>query len=92
MGKIVITENVSLDGVVQDPTGEEGFRHGAGSPRLGAKAGAGGPKLFSDEALGPAAPLLGRGATRSPAGGGPPRARHPRTRRAPPPTTCLLLP
>jgi hypothetical protein len=28
MGKIVISENVPLDGVVQDPTGEEGFRHG----------------------------------------------------------------
>jgi hypothetical protein len=28
MGKIVISENVSLDGVVQDPTGDEGFRHG----------------------------------------------------------------
>ena len=28
MGKIVISQNVSLDGVVQDPTGEEGFRHG----------------------------------------------------------------
>src|SRR5216683_1606907 len=28
MGKIVISENVSLDGVVQDPTGEEGFKHG----------------------------------------------------------------
>ncbi len=28
MGKIVISENVSLDGVVQDPTGEEGFRQG----------------------------------------------------------------
>ena len=28
MGKIVISENVSLDGVVEDPTGEEGFRHG----------------------------------------------------------------
>jgi hypothetical protein len=27
MGKIVVSENVSLDGVVQDPTGEEGFRH-----------------------------------------------------------------
>jgi dihydrofolate reductase len=26
MGKIVISENVTLDGVVQDPTGEEGFR------------------------------------------------------------------
>src|SRR5438105_5065253 len=28
MGKIVISENVSLDGVVQDPTGEAGFKHG----------------------------------------------------------------
>jgi dihydrofolate reductase len=28
MGKIVISQNVSLDGVVQDPTGEEGFTHG----------------------------------------------------------------
>jgi dihydrofolate reductase len=28
MGKIVLSENVSLDGVVQDPTGEEGFKHG----------------------------------------------------------------
>jgi dihydrofolate reductase len=28
MGKIVVSENVTLDGVVQDPTGDEGFRHG----------------------------------------------------------------
>src|ERR1700682_4927696 len=28
MGKIVISQNVTLDGVVQDPTGEEGFKHG----------------------------------------------------------------
>jgi dihydrofolate reductase len=28
MGKIVISENVSLDGVVQDPTGDEGFSFG----------------------------------------------------------------
>jgi len=28
MGKIIVSENVSLDGVVQDPTGDEGFRHG----------------------------------------------------------------
>ena len=26
MGKIVISENVSLDGVIQDPAGDEGFR------------------------------------------------------------------
>jgi dihydrofolate reductase len=28
MGKIVVSQNVSLDGVVEDPTGEEGFMHG----------------------------------------------------------------
>jgi len=28
MGRIVISQNVSLDGVVEDPTGEEGFKHG----------------------------------------------------------------
>src|SRR5207244_11455157 len=28
MGKIVVSENVSLDGVVEDPSGEGGFRHG----------------------------------------------------------------
>ena len=28
MGRIVVSENMSLDGVVQDPTGDEGFRHG----------------------------------------------------------------
>ncbi|WP_431279906.1 dihydrofolate reductase family protein [Leifsonia poae] len=28
MGNIVISQNVSLDGVVEDPTGESGFEHG----------------------------------------------------------------
>jgi len=28
MGKIVVSENVSLDGVVEDPSGEQGFKHG----------------------------------------------------------------
>ena len=31
MGKIVISENVSLDGVIQDPAGDEGFSAEAGS-------------------------------------------------------------
>jgi hypothetical protein len=31
MGKIVVSDNVSLDGVVQDPAGDEGFRVGGGS-------------------------------------------------------------
>jgi dihydrofolate reductase len=28
MGKIVVSQNVSVDGVVEDPSGGEGFRHG----------------------------------------------------------------
>src|SRR5213082_2089597 len=58
MGKIIISDNVSLDGVVQDPAGDEGFRHGGwvgllrDSPELG--------KLALDEARGAEAMLLGR--------------------------------
>ena len=35
MARIVISENTSLDGVVQDPTGEEGFRQGGWFTRIG---------------------------------------------------------
>jgi dihydrofolate reductase len=60
MGKIVISENVSLDGVVQDPTGEEGFRHGGWFNQLGDKDRDGWAKALFDEALGAEALLLGR--------------------------------
>ena len=58
MGKNIISENVSLDGVIQDPAGDEGFRHGGwvglikDSPELN--------QLALDEALGAEALLLGR--------------------------------
>ena len=58
MGKIVVSENVTLDGVVQDPAGDEGFRVGGwvglikDRPELN--------KLALDEALGTEALLLGR--------------------------------
>ena len=58
MGRIVASENVSLDGVIQDPAGDEGFRHGGwvglikDSPELS--------QLALDEALGAEALLLGR--------------------------------
>jgi dihydrofolate reductase len=60
MGKVVITTNTSLDGVVQDPDGEEGFRLGGwfnqfGGEDLGAWA-----RLLTDETLGAEALLLGR--------------------------------
>ena len=37
MGKIVISTNVSLDGVVQDPDGGEGFALGGWFGRFGGK-------------------------------------------------------
>jgi dihydrofolate reductase len=60
MGEIVISENVSLDGVVQDPTGEEGFRHGGWFNQLGNEDREGWAKALFDEALGAEALLLGR--------------------------------
>ena len=60
MGKIVISENVSIDGVVQDPTGEEGFRHGGWFAQVGDKDREERAKVALDEALGAEAFLLGR--------------------------------
>ena len=37
MGKIVVSTNVSLDGVVQDPDGQEGFRLGGWFVQFGGK-------------------------------------------------------
>jgi len=58
MGKIVVIDNITLDGVVQDPAGDEGFRGGGwvglikDRPQLN--------KLALDEALAADALLLGR--------------------------------
>jgi dihydrofolate reductase len=60
MGKIVISENVSLDGVVQDPTGEEGFKHGGWFGQIGDKDREAWAKVEFEEALGAEALLLGR--------------------------------
>jgi dihydrofolate reductase len=60
MGKIILSENVSLDGVIQDPTGEEGLRFG-GWGRIGNdKDREAWAKVLTDEALGAEALLLGR--------------------------------
>ena len=56
MGKIIISENVSLDGVVQDPTGEEGFRHGGWFRQIRDKDREAWAKVLLDEALGAEAP------------------------------------
>ena len=58
MGTIVVSDNVTLDGVIQDPAGDEGFRVGGwvglikDRPELN--------KLALDEAMGAEALLLGR--------------------------------
>jgi dihydrofolate reductase len=58
MGKIIVSDNVSLDGVIEDPAGDEGFRRGGwvglikDRPELA--------KLALDEALGTEALLMGR--------------------------------
>jgi dihydrofolate reductase len=60
MGKIVVSENVSLDGVVQDPTGDEGFTFGGWFRRIGGKDREAWARVELDEALGTQALLLGR--------------------------------
>jgi hypothetical protein len=60
MGRVVVSENVTLDGVVQDPTGEEGFRHGGWFVRVGDNDREAFYKAALDEALGAGAMLLGR--------------------------------
>ena len=60
MGKIVISQNVTLDGVVQDPTGEEGFKHGGWFLQVDDKDREEWAKVEFQEALGAEALLLGR--------------------------------
>jgi dihydrofolate reductase len=58
MGKIVISENVSLDGVIEDPAGVEGFRLGGWF--FETDRGEDGEKFTLDKALDTEALLLGR--------------------------------
>jgi dihydrofolate reductase len=58
MGKIVVTEFVSLDGVIEDPGGSENFKYGGWSFEI--PRGDEGDKFKLDEALGADALLLGR--------------------------------
>ncbi len=60
MGKIVISENVSLDGVIQDPVGDEGFSRGGWVGRIGDRGREAAAKVLVDEALSAEAQLLGR--------------------------------
>jgi dihydrofolate reductase len=58
MGRIVISENVSLDGVIQDPAGDEGYERGGWIGRIAALPEL--AKVTLDEALRSEALLLGR--------------------------------
>jgi dihydrofolate reductase len=58
MGRIVVTEFVSLDGVMEDPGGSESFKHGAWSFEI--DRGEEGNKFKLDETLSSEALLLGR--------------------------------
>ena len=58
MGKIVVTEFISLDGVVEDPGGSEDFRYGGWSFEF--SRGEEGDKFKLDEAFEAEALLLGR--------------------------------
>jgi dihydrofolate reductase len=60
MGMIIISENVSLDGIVEDPTGEEGFDRGGWFVQTGDRDREAWAKLALEEARGAAALLLGR--------------------------------
>ncbi|HEY6311910.1 MAG TPA: dihydrofolate reductase family protein [Streptosporangiaceae bacterium] len=60
MAKIIISTNVSLDGVVQDPDGEEGFGLGGWFFQFGGKDLEEWAKVELDEALRAKALLLGR--------------------------------
>jgi dihydrofolate reductase len=60
MGKIVISTNTSIDGVVQDPDGKEGFRHGGWFLKSGGDDLKEWGSIMFEEALGTEALLLGR--------------------------------
>ncbi len=58
MGQIVITEFISLDGVIEDPGGSENFKHGGWSFKF--NRGDEGDRFKLDEAMDADALLLGR--------------------------------
>jgi dihydrofolate reductase len=58
VGRIVVTEFISLDGVIEDPGGSEDFKHGGWSFEI--ERGDEGDKFKLDEALEAEALLLGR--------------------------------
>src|SRR4029453_16633592 len=60
MGKIIVSENMTLDGVVQDPSGDEGFRHGGWVGRIGDRGRDEAAAVALDEGLSTESMLGGR--------------------------------
>jgi len=60
MGKLIVSENVTLDGVIEDPAGSEGFRNGGWIGRIGDRGREEAATVLLEEALATAAMLLGR--------------------------------
>jgi dihydrofolate reductase len=60
MGSIIVSENVTLDGVIEDPSGVEGFKHGGWVGRVGDWGREESAKRLLDEAQGAEAQLFGR--------------------------------
>jgi dihydrofolate reductase len=60
MGRIVISENVSLDGVIQDPVGDEGFSRGGWVGRVGERGREEAAKVLLEETVRAETQLLGR--------------------------------
>ena len=58
MGRIVVSENITLDGVIEDPSGDEGFEHGGWVGRVTDRPEAG--KVLAEETLSAEAELYGR--------------------------------
>jgi dihydrofolate reductase len=60
MATIVVSENVTLDGVAEDPAGAEGFGRGGWVGRVGERGREEGAQVLLDEALRAEAQLFGR--------------------------------
>ena len=76
MGRIVVSENFSLDGVIQDPAGVEGFSRGGWVGHITTKIATRRPRLRSTRCWAPRPFCWAGGATSSwPRGGHPEVAR-----------------
>ena len=60
MGTLVISQNITLDGVIEDPTGDDGFSRGGWFSRISEEDRQGWAEIESAQAFDAAAELYGR--------------------------------